>query len=267
MMADRKVIVVSGVDFNAMKAYEVDALCAVLDQLDEYDYNTVIINAASDRLDVGVSLKRPSSLLKKLGERLTLVNFEKNTPARLASWLQKHFEHHGVVASPAVCALVIERCGRDMFNLAGETEKISFYVKSQNRSEALREDVLFVATPAAEYDAFAFTNAIGARRKEEALDILRELKMRRMDPVIVMSEITKTACDMLAVALLRSDGLTAGEMAGVLKIHDFRISLLLKNNPKEQICRNMVARCREADLELKMSRDGYAVIEKLICTI
>lgn len=267
MMAERKLIVITGLDFGAMKQGEVDALCSTLAQLEEYDYNTLIINVAADRLDPGILPKRPSAILKKLGEYLTLVNFEKNTPARLSAWVGKHFEHNGVTASPDVCAMVIERCGRDMFNLASETDKLSFFVKYNGRTEVTREDVILVATPAAEYDAFAFTNAIGARKKDEALNVLRELKMRRLDPIIIMSEITKTVCDMMSVSDLKADGLTSGEIARILSIHEYRVSLMLKNNLKPETCKNMLKRCRETDLEIKSSREGYAALEKLICTI
>lgn len=267
MMADRKLIFVTGLDFGAMKPNEIDSLCSVLSKLEDYDYNTVIINVAADRLDPGYLPKRPSALLKKLGEHLKPVNFEKNTPARLAAWVGKHFEHNGVRASADVCALVIERCGRDMFNLASETDKLSFYAKQSGRDEVTREDVMLVATSAVEYDAFAFTNAIGARKKEEALNILRELKMRREDPIIIMGEITKTVCDMTSVSALKADGLTSGEISRILNIHEYRISLILQNKLKTDVCKNMLKRCKEADLEIKSSRDGYSALEKLICTI
>ncbi|MBQ8409765.1 MAG: DNA polymerase III subunit delta [Clostridia bacterium] len=267
MMADRKLIVLSGIDFNAMKQGELDALCSVLSQLEDYDYNTLIINTSADRFDPGILPKRPSAMLQKLSEHLTAVNFEKNTPAKLAAWVGKHFEHNGVSASPEICALTIDRCGRDMFNLASETDKLAFYVKASGRSEVTREDVMRVAIPAAEYDAFAFTNAIGARKKEEALDILRDLRQRKADPIIIMSEITKTVCDMSAVALMNAEGATVREISDALKIHEYRVSIILKNNVKPAMCRHMTERCREADLELKNSGDGYAVLEKLICTI
>jgi DNA polymerase III delta subunit len=154
-----------------------------------------------------------------------------------------------------------------MFNLASETDKLSFFVRYNGRDSVTKEDVMLVATPAAEYDAFAFTNAIGARRKDEALDILRELKMRKMDPIMVMGEITKAVCEMTSVAILRADGLTSVEISTALKIHEYRVSLMLKNNLKESVCKNMIRRCKEADLELKRSGEGYAVLEKLICTI
>ena len=194
MMADRKLITVSGLDINAMRSNELDDLCAVMAKLEDYDYNTVILNVASDKLDIGYSLKKPSAQLKKLGECAILVNFEKNSPSKLAAWLAKHFEHNGVAVSPQICTMIIDRCGRDMYNLAGESEKLSFYAKAHGRNEILPEDVTLVTSPLFEYDSFAFANAICARRKDEALEILRDMKTRRIEPVIILAEISKNVC-------------------------------------------------------------------------
>lgn len=267
MGAERKLITVTGLDFNTMKSNEVDELCAVLSELDEYDYNTVILSVAADRFDPGILPKRPSSTLEKLSEYLVAVYFEKNSPAKLAAWVGKHYAHNGVVASPEICALTVERCGRDMYKLAGETDKVSYYTLSQGRDEVLADDVIKVALPATEYDAFAFTNAIGARQKELALDILNDMKLRRVDPLMIMGEVSRTVCDIYAVTSLNANGSTVKEISEILKIHEYRISLILKNGIREEVCRSMLARLRDADLENKSGKDGYTVIEKLICTL
>ena len=267
MMADRKLIVLSGIDFNAMRSHEVDALCAALESLSEYDYNTLIINASADRLDGGNMPKKPSTLVQRLAEYLTPVYFEKNSPARLAAWVAKHFEHSGVTASPDVCTLLIERCGRDMFNLATETDKLAYYVLSKGRSTVAREDVIEIAIPVSEHDTFAFTNAIGARRRDEALDILRDMKGRRLEPVIIIGEITRTVCDMMAIATLRSDGLTQREIADATALNEYRVGIMMRTLPDEQMCRRMLSLCHDADLEIKQWGDGYAILERLICTI
>lgn len=267
MMADKKIIILSGLDFTSMKQSEADALCQTVAALDEYDYNTLIINTAAGCFDAGFLPKRPSSMLQKLSEHMTPVVFEKNSPARLSSWVSKHFEHNGVQASPEVCALVVERCGRDMFNLSSETDKISFYVKGNGKTEVLSADVEAVSVSADEYDAFAFTNAIGARRKDAALNVLRDMKLRRVDPIIIMGEVTKTVCDTVAVRKLASEGLTSREISDILKLHEYKISIILKNDVDLEMCERLLERCRDADLEIKLSRDGYAVLEKFICTI
>ena len=267
MGADRTLIVVSGLDINAMKTSEIDSLLSVLSKLDEYDYNTVIINTSSDRFDFGSLPKRPSALLKRFAEHICPVYFERNTPARLASWVGKHFSHNGAVASPAICAIVIESCGRNMYTLAQEVDKISFYVLSNGRQEVTRDDVINVSTPHEEFDTYALTNAIGTRRRDEALRILRDMKFRRLEPIIILAEISGTVSNMTAVATLAADGLTQGEIADALSIHEFRVGLMMKNGISLDVCRNMLKKCKEADLELKSGRGGYITLEKLICSI
>lgn len=268
MMADRKIIILSGIDFISMRATELDALCKTLDSLADYDYNTLIINTSADRFDEGILPKRPSATLQKLSEYLIPVQFEKNSPARLASWVAKHFEHNGVSAPNEVCSFIIERCGRDMFNLANETDKLSFFVLSDGRREVTQEDVLTVSIPVGEYDAFAFTNAIGARRRDDALEILGDMKLRRQEPIFIIGEISRTVCDMLTIAVLRSEGLTQREISASTGIHEYKVGIILRTLPQEEMCRRMLERCRAADLEIKTFRsDGYAVLEKLICTI
>lgn len=267
MGADRKLIVVSGLDINAMKAGEIDALFSVLSQLEDYDYNTVIINTSSDRFDYGTSLKRPSDLLKRFSEHLCAVYFERNTPAKLAAWVGKHFSHNGAQASPAICSLVIERCGRNMYNLAQEVDKISFYVLSKGRQEVTREDVLNISIAAEEFDTYALTNAIGNRKRDEALRILRDMKFRRLEPIIILSEISGTVSNMTSVATLAADGLTQGEISEVLGIHEYRVGLMMNAGISLEICRGMLQKCKAADLELKSGIGGYVTLEKLICSI
>ncbi len=267
MMADRKLIIVTGLDLNSIKQSEVDALCSALATLDEYDYNTVIISVASDRFDYGILPKRPSKLLSKLSEFLTPVYFEKISPSRLISWVGKHYSHNGVNASPEICALTIERCGRDMFTLSSETDKISFYVLSQGRNEVTQKDVTLASVPSAEFDTYALSNALAAGNREVALAVLGDMKFRRVDPVIIMGEIVSHICDALSIELLAADGLTSREISEILKFHEYKVSLALRSRRGIDRLKVMLERCRAADLEIKSFSDGYSVLEKLICTI
>ena len=266
MMAERKLITITGLDFIAMKPSELDALLSTLAQLSEYDYNTVIISASSDRFDPGYLPKRPSSALTKISEYATIVSFEKNSPARLAAWVGKHYEHNGVFADPSVCAFTVDYCGRDMFSLSQETDKISFYVLSQKRNTVTMDDVKLIGVNSSEYDAFAFTNAICASQKDKALAILSEMKKKKTDPLIIMSEVSKTVCESVSVFSLLGDGMTHAEISKALGIHEYKVSVIVKSgnidNPKR-----LLSRCLRADIDIKSYSDGYAVLEKLICTM
>ncbi len=269
MMADRKLVTLTGINFNALRPNELDDLCAALAALNDYDYNLLLVVAAADCLDAGYLPKRPSATLTKLAEYLTPVQFDRSTPARLAAWVGKHFEHNGAAASPELCAAMVEYCGRSMFSLANEVDKLSYYTLSQGKTEANAEDMRLVCTPATEYDAFAFANALMENRQDAALAILSDYKLRRMDPIIILSDVIRVFCDMETVYALSKDGLPAAEIASLTKIHEFRVGLYLKslNRTSADRLRRAVDACVAADASLKLSPQGYMALERLICAV
>lgn len=267
MMAERKLIIITGLDFITMKAGELDALVSALGLLEEYDFNTVIIATTADKFDMGYSLKKPSATLTKLAGVMTPVHFEKNSPQRLAMWAGKHYEHNGVLADASVSAFTVEYCGRDMFTLSEEIRKISFYALSQNRSTVTVDDVRLVGVNSLEYDTYAFTNAICARKKDVALNILLDMKKKRTEPIYIMSEVSRTVCELVSVSALLRDGLTHAEISKLLDMHEFRISLLAKSAKEIQNPRRILSMCKDADKDIKLGGDGYIILEKLICTM
>lgn len=269
MMAERKVILLRGLDIDAMKASELDGLCEVLGELEEYDYNTVLLPVASGSLDEGYLPKRPSSTLTKLCAVLRPVRYERCPPQKLVGWCIRHFEHNGATATPDICQRLIDACGRNMMTLAGEIDKISYYVLSHERTSVTPEDIRLVACQSVEYDAFAFAGALMDRDATRALDILSDLKFRRVDPLFILSDVIRTGCEMLSVLLLTREGKTPSEISTALKMHEYKVSLYRKSvaSAGESTVRRMIAAAAEADRALKSSPQGYAALEALICSL
>lgn len=268
--ADRKLITVTGLNFHTMRSADKDALLEALAALRDYPYNVVILSVAADALDAGTLPKKPSEILTELSDHLIPVWFERNTQAKLVGWVQKHYLYHGVQASPELCRLTVDYCGRNMYVLAGEIGKVAGYVLAHGRDTVTPEDVRTAAIPAMEYDAFAFTNAIMERRRGDALDILADLKFRRVEPLYILSEVSRVVCDMASVKAMVAGGRTAGEISTALKMHEYRVGLYVRQvaNLDESIFRAAVASCADADRAMKLSSvGGYGVIEKLIASL
>ena len=270
MGAERKIITVTGLNLSALRAADMDKLCEALSEIPDYPYNLVILSAAADTFDPGNLPKKPSELLTTFAEYLTPVWFERNTPTKLAGWVQKHYLHGGVQAEPRLCQFTIEYCGRNMFTLAGEVDKVACYVRAHGRDTLTEAEVRAAAIPAMEYDAFAFTNAIMERRRADALEILADLKLRRVEPLYILSEVSRVVCDLIAVRTMADGGQTAQEIGSALKMHEYRVGLYLKQSRKTNLSllQNAVTAAEAADRALKRSAaDGYGVIERLICTL
>ncbi len=269
MMADRKLVLLTGLNLNTMRQNELDVLCEALAGLSDYDYNVLILTAAADCLDPGFLPKRPSAVLTKLAQFLTPVQFERCAPSRLNAWVQKHFAHNGVSTSPQLCAKMTEFCGRSMYLLANEIDKLSFYTLAHGRTQAAEEDLRLVCTPVSEYDAFAFANALMEGRQETALAILADYRFRRVDPLIILGDVIRVFCDMESVHAMMADGASAQEIASALRLHEFRVGLYqksLRQSPQDRLRRALNASVA-ADAALKLSPQGYSALEKLICSI
>ena len=271
LMAARKVVLLRGMDINSLRPSELDALCETLTDLQEYDYNTLLLPVASGALDEGFLPKRPSPALQRLCEVLTPVQYERCTPAKLCGWCIRHFEHNGVRATSEDAAALIESCGRNMLTLASEIDKISYYILSHGRNTLTREDMAHVACTTSEYDTFAFTNALMEYDMPRALDVLADLKFRRVDPLFILGEVIRVGCDMLAVLHLVRQGKTNAEIGAAFRptMHEYKVSLYRKSAlaATEEGIRRIIAACQTADRALKLSPQGYAALDTLICSL
>lgn len=268
MMSEQKIVTVSGLNLNALRGGELDDLCETLGELSRYDYNVLILSVPAGQLEVGTP-KKLSAILTRLSELLTPVCFDPISGAKLVSWVGKHFQHHGAEADPQVCSYLIDYSGRSMTVLDKETEKLSFYVLAQGRTRVTREDVTEVAVPEISADSFALTNAILDGRQEDAMNTLAVMRFRRVEPVIILSEVSKSVCDMISVKALQEEGYPLGEICALLKMKEYRARRCMSGASKKSMkrLRRAVTLCSEADLLLKQSPQGYQAIERLIGTL
>ena len=270
MMAESKLVVIDGLFADELRSSELDAICRAAALIDEFNFNVFVISVPAGMLDPGRLPKAPSDVLKKLGENLTPVNFEFVSESRLLSWIMRHFEHNGVKAENGVASAIVGRCGRNMFTLSGEIEKLCAYVKSHGRDTVTHGDVTDVTCLTEVFDSFALGSAIADGNSELALRILATVKAQKTEPVVVLGELSRTLSDMLSVKLMASSGMPPKDIATALKAKsDYKVKLYLgkvRDLPGEKLLRAMEL-CVAADIALKSSSAGYTDIEKLICTI
>lgn len=278
VMAEHRLVILSGIYLSAMKEEELRALLSVLSQLPDYDYTVFILSVPADGMDAGVmptaasprTEPRPSALLSRFAEYLTPVLFARNSPAQLASWVQRHFRSGGVQASPDFCREMVRYCGSDMFRLSSEIHKLTAYVRAAGREQATPEDLHTVAVEGTEFGAFDFSNAVMAGNTDAAFRVLEEMKVRRADPVVVFGEVSRIFCDALSVRLLSDRGLSADEIAASLKWKNAgRVAVVQRSTvrmPTERLL-TAVRVCADADLTVKMGGKDYAALEQLLCSL
>ena len=269
MMGEKKIVSINGLAISSIKGAEFDELVEAISAIKEYDYNILIISVPAGLIEEGNLPKAPSKPLLALSEVMTPVHFEAISGSRLVTWVGKHFEHNGVTATPALCEQLIEKCGKSMFTLSNETEKLAYYALQNNRTAITAEDVENVACSVLTSDAYALANAILDCRYADAIDALNVMKFRRIDPIFVIPEVSRVICDLFTIKVLQDEGHNISEISRILKMNEYKLKIyanVTAAKSRESFERALLL-CSEADLGLKLSPQGYSSIEKLICSL
>lgn len=266
MMNDYKLIEWRHADFSSMKEDELVSLEELISLCEEYSYAIVAFTADESGLDFGTP-KKPSAFVKRFDKRLNLLRFEKSTENQLYSWLKKHFDAHGITVGLDTVKALVFRSGRSMDVLAGEVEKLSALALARGKNIVTPEDVNEVASSTPECDTFALSNAILERNRQKAYFALEEMKLRRVDPTIIMGMIARTFDDLSAVAHLIDDGLGAQSANEILKMNEYKLKIYVSAAKRYGADRlsDILRALAEADAGSKYGGvTGYTAVELFI---
>ena len=133
-------------------------------------------------------------------------------------WIGEQFKLHGVSADPSACRLMAELVGDDLYELAGEVEKVSTWADGATITDA---DVELLVSPRAESPPWNLTDAWGARDVAGVLRAAERMLDRTGDPVSrtiprLVGSLTKHVRNARAVRRLEEDGLSSQEAASRL---------------------------------------------------
>ena len=266
VISDKKLIEVHSLDIAGMKDGEFEEFAVVLDELPDYDYNTVIIYMTAESFDAGTD-KYPSKLFNALSKRLVPVAFDYETPPKLIKWIQQHFRAEGIIIEPDICLQLINNVGQSMFRLKNEINKLSAYILSGGRNNVTSDDITNITIHVKAIDPFDFANAILDGNTDKAFYILSDMKERKEKPEIILSQVSRVYCDMCVIKSLYESGMTSQLIAGKLKMHEYKTSLYLKSASKRSLktLRRAVDICFDADIKIKSTAlDNYAVLDRLV---
>ena len=193
-----------------------------------------------------------------------ILRFEKSTENQLYAWLKRHFDAHGVSVGLETVKALVFRSGRSMDVLANEVEKLSALALARGKDSVTPEDVNEVASSTPECDTFALSNAILDRSRQKAYFALEDMKLRRVDPTIVMGMIARTLDDLTAVAHLLDEGRGVNDIRDTLGMNEYKLKIYMtaaKRYGAERLS-EMLSSLAETDAGSKYGGvTGYTAIE------
>jgi DNA polymerase-3 subunit delta len=146
----------------------------------------------------------------------------------LPGWVGEQFKLRGAQADADACRLLIELVGDDLYELAGEVEKLATWAADESIGAA---DVEMLVAPRAGSPGFVLTDAWGSRDVAAVLQASERMLERTGDPRSrtiprVVGALTNHVARIRAVQQLDAEGVPPKEAAGRLKMHPFYVQKL-----------------------------------------
>ncbi len=267
LFAESRLIEMRDLNIKKLKKDQLSHLCEILESVEG---DTVIIYTLPSEFDAGNLPKKPSAALAAISKVCDCVQFERQTPAKLAGWVNKHLIANGCFATLDTCRDIVNFCTPDMFILDNETKKLASYAKAHGIEQITPEIVRHVCSSASIIGTFDFANALIARDSVAMIRIFSKMKQRKEKPVEILSSITKVCTELYTVKLLAFDGVEDKKIGEILRLSEYPVKLrrqAVKNRTIKELERACDL-CAEADKKLKStSLDNYFVIEQLILSL
>jgi DNA polymerase-3 subunit delta len=237
-----RLIVVTGVE-----AWKADDAKAVAAYLQAPSPGTVLAL-------VGGELKKDAPVAKAVGAAGEVLVWD--APQRgLERWVAEQFKLRSTTADPEACRLLLELVGDDLYDLAGEVDKLATWAGGDKVTE---REVEALVAPRAGSPAFVLTDAWGARDVAAVLRASERMLERTGDPRSrtiprVVGALTNHVGRLRAVQRLDVDGVEPKEAAARLKLHPFYVRKLYgqaRNYSGDEL-RTATVRLAELDHALK----------------
>ena len=265
MMSDYKLVEWHYPDLTSLKESELDDLEMLLGTRRDDGYAILVLLVAEGAIDLGTP-KKPSKFIKRFEKSLDVIKFDRSTDQQLAQWIRRHFDSESVSYAPDVPQALIFRSGHSMQQLKNEIDKLTAYARA-NEITPTGKEVELIATPTTECDTFAFSNALLGRDKQGALTALADMKMRRVDPTVILGMASRVVCDRVEVAGLSEDGMSFEDIAKTLSMNAYKLKLYLAavKNIGSDRAEEMLAELARVDTASKFGGiSGYTAIELYI---
>ncbi len=162
--------------------------------------------------------RRNSEALSTLSRSATVL--EPLTGAPLQHWVAHRCAVRGTSIVPAASRMLIERIGTDPWALANAIEQLCAYAETTITEDAV--SMLVGTRP--EHEEWAFSNAIAARQKRDAIVALSQRLAQGTPEQLLVGMLASAIRTLLMVGDLAQRGVSAASIAQRTGLHPFVVS-------------------------------------------
>ncbi|WP_431027261.1 DNA polymerase III subunit delta [Lysinibacillus sp. LZ02] len=209
------------------------------------DTAVTVFIAPYEKLD---ERKKVTKLMKLKALMLEAVTPQEND---LYVWIQTEVQAYGKTITEAASVKLVEMVGASMLQLQMEIEKLALYLGEEVEIDVELVEGLVAKT--LEHDAFKMLKAYLAHNQAEALSIYHDLLRQKEEPIALVGLLASNIRTMSNVFYLSKKGYSQHQIAKHLKIHPYRVKMMLeqRQKPSEQRLLQALYSLGNVDLQLK----------------
>lgn len=211
------------------------------------------------------------SFLKIAGDKGVAVKFERKDPSDAAKMLVGGAKRRGCRLDVADAYYLVEQVGNDLNLLIHELDKLCALA---GEGGEITKAMIDTACPKnLEAKVFDLSKAILYHRRQEAFDLLYQLRVQREEPIMVLGTLSGAFSDLYRGKVAKAAGISPEEMASHFKNYQKK-EWKLKNAARDsaRIPIDILRRCLEilgeTDTTLKLrSGDEWILLEQTVAQL
>lgn len=239
-------VMAAGAKENAKIEHRPETVLRYMEQ--PMDTSVVVFAVQADKLD------ERKKLVKALKERGSVISFPELDGVQLQQWMVKRASEQRRELKPEAAQLLIARLGTSMRQIAAEIDKLCLFVGEGGTIDEAAAASLTAAS--AEEDVFALVDAIAELQIGKALQMYRQLLLRREEPIKIAALIARQVRIMLQIKELEQHHYSPQQMAGQLGLHPYAVKLAAEKSRKFETRRlgRLLDALAELDYGMKTGR-------------
>ena len=246
MMSPRTLIRVDDYELFKAPENERNLMAALLADLPDYCCLVFVFDTAPYKSDA--RMKKLAGVIQEKGQ---VVKFARQSQNHLVDWIARRFRALGHDIDTADAEYLIFLCGDLMNGLIGEISKIGTYAQHRR---VTRQDIDAVAIPVIDAVVFRMTEALTARRYDEAFSVLNDLLRLQEPPIMILAVLGKHLRQLYSARVALESGRSGKWVKELWSMRSvYPADRLMEAARRYDLawCRHAMIRCAQTDLEMK----------------
>ncbi|MCM3619130.1 DNA polymerase III subunit delta [Sutcliffiella horikoshii] len=223
-------------------------------------YTILVIQASYEKLD------ERKKIVKELKKQAETIEAQPLGERELKQWMKDKAMQNGAVLGDAASEELLKIAGVNLSVLSQEINKMAMFIGVSDQEISV-ETVKLLAAKSIEHSVFELIEKMVHRRIDEALELFYDLVRNNEEPIKLHALIANQFRLLYQVKDLGEQGYSQQKMAGILKVHPYRVKLAAQQGRYFQRAElmQMVNELAEADYLMKSGKiDKQLAMEMLL---